>query len=72
VIQEYSPEKERPKKKTKTTTRECVTLCGLDIYIIQKVVILMQKKNHENSNISPCKYIIFKKFPKKETKIQIL
>jgi hypothetical protein len=24
-------------------------------------LILRQKKNYENSNISPCKYIIFKK-----------
>jgi hypothetical protein len=31
--------------------------------------ILRQKKNNENSNISPCKNIIFKKNPLKETKI---
>jgi hypothetical protein len=32
--------------------------------------ILRQKKNYdENSNISPCKNIIFKKSSKKETKI---
>jgi hypothetical protein len=27
--------------------------------------ILRQKKNYENSNISPCKNIIFKKSPKR-------
>jgi hypothetical protein len=31
--------------------------------------ILRKKKNYENSNISPCKNIIFKKNPLKETKI---
>jgi hypothetical protein len=31
--------------------------------------ILRQKKNYGNSNISPCKNIIFKKKPLKETKI---
>jgi hypothetical protein len=31
--------------------------------------ILRQKKNYENSNISPCQNIIFKKNPIKETKI---
>ncbi len=31
--------------------------------------ILTQKKNYENSNISPCKNIIIKKIPLKETKI---
>jgi hypothetical protein len=31
--------------------------------------ILRQEKNYENSNISPCKNIIFKKNPLKETKI---
>jgi hypothetical protein len=31
--------------------------------------ILRQKKNYENSNISPCKNIIFKKKTLKETKI---
>jgi hypothetical protein len=31
--------------------------------------ILRQKKNYGNSNISPCKNIIFKKNPLKETKI---
>jgi hypothetical protein len=30
--------------------------------------ILRQKKNYENSNISPCKNIIFKKNSPKETK----
>jgi hypothetical protein len=31
--------------------------------------ILRQKKNNENSNISPCRNIIFKNNPLKETKI---
>jgi hypothetical protein len=30
---------------------------------------LMQKKNYGNSNISPCKNLIFKKILSKETKI---
>jgi hypothetical protein len=41
---------------------------GLAIYI--KKISLRQKKNYENSNISPCKnYITFKKNPLKQTKI---
>jgi hypothetical protein len=35
-----------------------VSQCGLAIYI--KKSMLMQKKNYGNSNISPCKNIIFK------------
>jgi hypothetical protein len=35
-----------------------VSHCGLAIYILKK---LRQKKNYENSNISPCKNIISKK-----------
>jgi hypothetical protein len=31
--------------------------------------ILRQKKNYGNSNISPCKNIIFRKNPLKETKV---
>jgi hypothetical protein len=31
--------------------------------------ILRQKKNYENSNISPCENVIFKKNPLKEIKI---
>jgi hypothetical protein len=42
-----------------------VSHCGLSIYIKK---ILGKKKNYENSNISPCKNIIFKKNPPKETK----
>jgi hypothetical protein len=34
-----------------------------------KSIILRQKTNYGNSNISPCKNIIFKKNPLKETKI---
>jgi hypothetical protein len=36
-----------------------VSHCGLTIYI--KKSILRQKKNYGNSNISPCKNILFKK-----------
>jgi hypothetical protein len=34
-----------------------------------KKSILRQKKNYGNSNISPCKNIVFQKNPLKETKI---
>jgi hypothetical protein len=44
-----------------------VSHCGLAIYI--KRGILRQKKNYGNSNISPCKNIIFQKTPLKESKI---
>jgi len=47
-------------------TRGGVSHCGLAIYIKR---VLRQKKNYGNSNISPCKNIIFKKNPLKETKI---
>jgi hypothetical protein len=40
-----------------------VSHCGLAIYI--KKSIARQKKNYENSNISPCKNIIFKKSSKR-------
>jgi hypothetical protein len=40
-----------------------VSHCSLAIYI--KKSILRQKKNYENSNISPCKNIIFKKSSKR-------
>jgi hypothetical protein len=36
-----------------------VSHCGLAIYTLKNV--LRQKKNYGNSNISPCKNIIFKK-----------
>jgi len=39
---------------------------GLAIYI--EKYFLSQKKNYENSNISPCKNIIFKKSSKKKPK----
>jgi hypothetical protein len=32
--------------------------------------ILRQKKNYRNLNISPCKNIVFKKHPLKETKAE--
>jgi hypothetical protein len=48
--------------------KRCVSHCGLAIYM--KKVILRQKKNYVNSNISPCKkYINFQNNPLKETKI---
>jgi hypothetical protein len=40
---------------------------GLAIFISKS--ILTQKKNDENSNISPCKKINLQKNPPKETKI---
>jgi hypothetical protein len=47
--------------------------CDFAIYIKIKIKILRQNedkmKNDENSNISPCKNIILKKNPLKETKI---
>jgi hypothetical protein len=43
-------------------TRGCVSHSGLAIYIKR---ILGQKKYYENSNISPCKSIILKKFSKR-------
>jgi hypothetical protein len=42
----------------KLITRGGVSHCGLAIYIKR---VLRQKKNYGNSNISPCKNIIFKK-----------
>jgi len=48
-----------PPAKKKTKTRG-VLHCLLVIYI-KNIYILRQKKNYENSNISPCKNIIFKK-----------
>ncbi len=43
-----------------------VSHCSLAIYT--KKSILRQKTNYENSNISPCKNIIFKKMLEKEPK----
>jgi hypothetical protein len=43
-----------------------VSHCGLAIYIKK---YLKAKKKYGNSNISPCKNIILKKNPLKETKI---
>jgi hypothetical protein len=40
---------------------------GLAIYI-EKYFLSQKKKNYENSNISPCKNIIFKKSSKKKPK----
>jgi hypothetical protein len=53
-------------KKKKKTKIMGVSHCDLAIYIKN---ILRQKKSYGNSNISPCKNIIFKKLPLKETKI---
>jgi hypothetical protein len=44
-----------------------VPCCGLAIFISKS--ILMQKKNDENSNNSPCKKYNLQKNPPKETKI---
>jgi hypothetical protein len=49
--------------KTLLSETRGVSHCGLTIYI--KKSILRQKKNYGNSNISPSKYIIFKKSSKR-------
>jgi len=46
----------------------CVTHYGLAIYN-KKKYLLRQKKNYGNSNISPCKNIIFKKIFFKKKKL---
>jgi len=38
-----------------------VSHCGLAIYIKKYLKAKAKKKNYENSNISPCENIIFKK-----------
>jgi hypothetical protein len=43
--------------------------CGLAIYIKKVSILRPKKKNYGNSNISPCKNIIFKQNPLKQTKI---
>jgi hypothetical protein len=48
-------------------TRVFVSHYGLAIYI--KKYLKAKKRNYGNSNISPCKIIIFKRNPLKETKI---
>jgi hypothetical protein len=47
----------------RTPTTRGVSHCGLAIYI--KKYIKIQKKNYVNSNISPCKNIIFKSSSKR-------
>jgi hypothetical protein len=47
---------------TPKDNKGCVTACGLAIYMKRT---LSQKKNHRNSNISPCKNIIFQKSSKR-------
>jgi hypothetical protein len=48
-------------------TRGCVTMWSC--HLLKKGILRQKKKNYGNSNISPCKNIIFKKSFKKETKI---
>jgi hypothetical protein len=55
-----------PLKNQNTVTQQGV--CHIVALPFTLKDILMQKKNYENSNISSCKNIIFKKSPKK-TKI---
>ncbi len=43
--------------------------CGLVAIYIKKYLLRQKKNCYENSNISPCKNIIFKKNPLKETQI---
>jgi hypothetical protein len=52
------PKKERKKEAKQKQNKGCVTLWPLPFTFKS---ILMQKKNYENSNISLCKNIIFKK-----------
>jgi len=56
--------------KSKKQLTRGVSHCGLAIYIIKHLSKATEElqKNYGNSNISPCKNIIFKKSPK-ETKI---
>jgi hypothetical protein len=59
--QSHSPLFKNPKWSSKaaaTTTTRDASHCGLAIYI--KKYLKEKKKNYGNSNISPCKNIIFK------------
>jgi hypothetical protein len=38
-------------------------------FTLKSIFLRQKKKNYGNSNISPCKNMIFKKHPLKETKI---
>jgi hypothetical protein len=49
------------------SNKGCVTLIVALPFTLKRV-ILRQKKNYGNSNISPCKNIIFKKFLEKKPK----
>jgi hypothetical protein len=48
------------KRRKREKNKGCVTHCGLAIFTLN-VIFKRQKKNYGNSNISPCKNIIFKK-----------
>jgi hypothetical protein len=61
LLGEYFEHNENKKKQTKTTWS--VSHCGL--WPVTLKHILRQKKNYGNSNISPCKNIIFKKSSKR-------
>jgi hypothetical protein len=50
-------------KKEKRKKKGCVSHCGLAIYI--KKHLRAKEEYYENSNISPCKNIIFKKSSKR-------
>jgi hypothetical protein len=53
----------------KTITNKQWVCHTLALPFTLKNILRQKKKNYENSNISTCKNIIFKKLPLKETKI---
>jgi hypothetical protein len=54
-------------KQKNKQTRGCVTLSPCHLHLI-KSILSQKKKNYRNSNISPCKNIIFKKSSKRNPK----
>jgi hypothetical protein len=66
-IHTYSIDKKKTSHKNKTNCEQGV--CHHVAYPFTLKSILRQKKNYGNLNISPCKNIILKKNPLKETKI---
>jgi hypothetical protein len=60
--------REGKKRKTLSTRGVCESHC--DLAILHLKSILRQKKNHGNSNISPCKNILFKKSSLTKNKIK--
>jgi hypothetical protein len=71
-----SPQKNAPRySKTFHTTKRKIHLQGVCHTMALPFTlknILRQKKNYGNSNISPCKNMMFKKFSKKTDILQVL